>query len=70
MILEKLCYIISAQQSFGHNAPALLNWEEDTIILEMFSMLLKFWCAFESSEEFVKIKTAGPYPEFNASSLG
>lgn len=40
--------------------PALLSLEEFTVILEILvcSMLLKFWCAYES---LVKIKIAGPF---------
>lgn len=42
---------------------ALLSLEEFTVILEILvcSMLLKFWCAYESLKGLVKIKIAEPF---------
>lgn len=50
-------------EGFGVPTLALLNLEELTIILEMFLVLLKFWCAYKSPEELVKIKITEPYPK-------
>lgn len=47
--------------------PALLSLEEFTVILEILvcSVLLKFWCEYESPAGLVKVKIAGPFPRIS-----
>lgn len=42
--------------------PAPLSLEEFTVLLEIRSVLLTFWCEHDSPEGLVKMKIAGPFP--------